>query len=993
MFDPVDPHPDFPKMEEEVLKYWEREKVFEKSVQKTKSGKPFVFYEGPPTANAAPGIHHVEARSFKDVIPRFQTMRGRYVLRKAGWDTHGLPVELQIEKKLGISGKKQIESLKGTVAESIAYFNALCRESVWQFKEEWEKLTKRMGYWIDLEHPYITYENSYIESVWGVLKKVWDKKLIYQGHKVVPYCPRCGTALSSHEVAQGYEKVKENSVYVKFKVKDQPDTYLLSWTTTPWTLPGNVALAVGKDIDYMKVRVGDEFYLLAKDRLPVIAIPSLSREKQSPGDRHGLRPRDDIEVAAEMKGKDLVGLEYEPLFDIPALKSEKSYKVYAADFVTTEEGTGIVHTAVMYGEDDYQLGEKVGLPKHHTVDEEGKFTADLKAVGLAGKKVKDKETEQAIVQYLKEKNLMLREEVYEHDYPFCWRCGTALLYYARNSWFIKMSSLRRQLLKNNEGINWVPDYIKEGRFGEWLREVKDWAISRERYWGTPLPFWQCEKCGEYEAVGSLGELRKLSNFAVFASGAKQSQKQIAARPSGARNDEPTDLHRPYVDEIKLKCKKCGGDSRRVPEVLDVWFDSGAMPFAQGTDQFPADFISEAIDQTRGWFYTLLAVSTLLGKKTPYRNVICLGHVLDAKGEKMSKSKGNIVDPWQAGDKYGFDAIRWYFYSINQPGDSKRFAEADLQTIVRGRQLILWNIYSYFVTYANANGWLPKKQHPKEKKHIMDEWLLARQQELVNLVTQSLEKYDLFRASRALETFIEDFSTWYIRRSRGRSDESFFETTHHVLVELCRLLAPFMPFLSDNIYRSLGEEDSVHLSKWTDAKKLGKAQEQVLEQMKIVRDTVERAHALRAQAKLKLRQPLQRLTVEIKEPAPELEEILRVEVNVLSIAYGKKLELDTAMTPELRIAGLTRELERQINQFRKEAGLRVGEEIELQYETESASIEKAIGAVDRKKTYLKSLVKGSNAETKHSKDLDIEGEKVRIGFKILSTKSEIPNKSE
>src|SRR3990167_2535954 len=499
MFKSVDSHPDFPEMEEEVLKYWEREKVFEKSLQKTKDGKPFVFYEGPPTANAAPGIHHVEARSFKDVIPRFQTMRGRYVLRKAGWDTHGLPVELQIEKKLGISGKKQIESLKGTVAESIAYFNALCRESVWQFKEEWEKLTKRMGYWIDLEHPYITYENSYIESGWGVLKKVWDKKLIYQGHKVVPYCPRCGTALSSHEVAQGYEKVKENSVYVKFKVvsskvvgskqksgnlqltTDNLPTYLLSWTTTPWTLPGNVALAVGKDIEYVKVQVGDEFYIVAKDRLSVIAIRQPA-EKQPQGDRHGLRPRDDTEAVAEMKGSDLLGLVYEPLFDIPALKNEKSYKVYAADFVTTGEGTGIVHTAVMYGEDDYQLGEKVGLPKHHTVDEEGKFTAELKAVGLAGKKVKDKETEQAIVQYLRDKNLLLREEAYEHDYPFCWRCGTALLYYARNSWFIKMSGLRKQLLKNNEEINWVPDYIKEGRFGEWLREVKDWAISRERYW-------------------------------------------------------------------------------------------------------------------------------------------------------------------------------------------------------------------------------------------------------------------------------------------------------------------------------------------------------------------------------------------------------------------------------------------------------------------------------------------------------------------------------
>jgi len=973
MFKPVDSHPDFPEMEEEVLKYWEREKVFEKSLQKTKDGKPFVFYEGPPTANAAPGIHHVEARSFKDVIPRFQTMRGRYVLRKAGWDTHGLPVELQIEKQLGISGKKQIESLKSTVAESIAYFNKLCRESVWQFKEEWERLTKRMGYWVDLEHPYITYENSYIESVWGVLKKVWDKKLIYQGHKVVPYCPRCGTALSSHEVAQGYEKVKENSVYVKFKVvsskvvgskqksgnlqltTDNLPTYLLSWTTTPWTLPGNVALAVGKDIEYVKVQKKDEFYIYARN------LTGSSTPLSDIGEGKG-------EVKVVFKGKDLVGLEYEPLFDIPALKNEKSYKVYAADFVTTGEGTGIVHTAVMYGEDDYQLGEKVGLPKHHTVDEEGKFTAELKAVGLAGKKVKDKETEQAIVQYLRDKNLLLREEAYEHDYPFCWRCGTALLYYARNSWFIKMSGLRKQLLKNNEEINWVPDYIKEGRFGEWLREVKDWAISRERYWGTPLPFWKCEKCGEMHTVGSAKELGK---------------KEL-------------DLHRPFVDDVILKCEKCGGDSRRVPEVLDVWFDSGAMPFAQGTDQFPADFISEAIDQTRGWFYTLLAVSTLLGKKTPYKNVICLGHVLDAKGEKMSKSKGNIVNPWQAGDKYGFDAIRWYFYSINQPGDPKRFAEVDLQTIVRGRQLILWNIYSYFVTYANANNWSAAKKMDKGgKKHILDEWLLARLQELTNLVTESLTNYDLFRSSRSVEVFIEDFSKWYIRRSRGRSDDSFFETTHHVLAELCKLLAPFMPFLSDNIYQGLGEKGSVHLSEWPKSKKLTSRENEVLSSTSLLRAEVEKGHAERAKAGRKLRQPLQFVgsAVGMIVEDPDLSAILKDELNVLEVKFTKSFELNTELTPNLKMAGLTRELERQINQFRKEAGLRVGEEIDLRYETESANIKKAMEAVDRKKTYLEAITKGKLKDEMKRKELEIEGEKVTVGFKIRSTKSEIPNKSE
>src|SRR3989338_4762755 len=810
-------------IEKQILKFWKESNAFKRSVERRSKTRTstngqhkgsFVFYEGPPTANGKPGIHHVEARSFKDIICRYKTMQGFRVERRGGWDTHGLPVELEIEKALGINNKKEIEQY------GVAKFNKKCKESVWRYKKEWENLTERMGFWIDMESPYITYDPLYMETLWWIIKQIYEMGLLYEGHKVIPRCPRCGTGLSSHEVAQGYQTITENSVIVKFPVindqlsirqEKKSQIFFLAWTTTPWTLPGNVALAVGENIEYAVVEQNGEYYILAKELVERVFEPKT----------YNLKPK-------TYKGSDLVGVEYKPLFDIKELKSDNSYKVYSADFVTTEEGTGIVHTAVMYGEDDYQLGEKVGLPKHHTVDEEGKFTADLKAVGLAGKKVKDKETEQAIVQYLKEKNLMLREEVYEHDYPFCWRCGTALLYYARNSWFIKMSSLRRQLLKNNEGINWVPDYIKEGRFGEWLREVKDWAISRERYWGTPLPFWRCSKCGEYEVVGSLGELRKSSNFSVFASGAKQSKKQIAARPSGARNDEPTDLNRPYVDEIVLKCKKCGGDSRRGPEVLDVWFDSGAMPFAQGTGQFPADFISEAIDQTRGWFYTLLAVSTLLGKKTPYKNVICLGHVLDAKGEKMSKSKGNIVNPWQAGDKYGFDAIRWYFYSINQPGDPKRFAEVDLQTIVRGRQLILWNIYSYFVTYANANNWSAAKKMDKGgKKHILDEWLLARLQELTNLVTESLTNYDLFRSSRSVEVFIEDFSKCYIRRSRGRSDDSFFETTHHVLAELCKLLAPFMPFLSDNIYQGLGEKGSVHLSEWPKSKKLTSRENEVL----------------------------------------------------------------------------------------------------------------------------------------------------------------------
>jgi isoleucyl-tRNA synthetase len=491
----VDPRMNFHEAEEQVLAFWKREKIFEKSLEKTKNNEPFVFYEGPPTANAAPALHHVEARAFKDLIPRYQTLRGRYVARKAGWDTHGLPVELQIEKALGISGKKQIEAIKPTVRESIIEFNRLCRESVWQYKEEWEKLTERMGYWVDLESPYITYHNTYIESVWWILKQIWDKDLIYLGHKVLPYCPRCGTALSSHEVALGYKKVTDTSVYVKFKVNEQENTYILSWTTTPWTLPGNVALAVGDNIDYVKIQIEGENWILAKERLETVL---------------GKQPYQTVE---EFKGSKMIGWEYEPLFDVPKLHSPKSYKVYAADFVTTTDGTGVVHTAVMYGEEDYELGEKIGLPKFHTVDETGHFVASVP--DLSGAYAKDKKTEGKIFEHLKNHGNFLRAEDYEHDYPFCWRCGTALLYYARDSWFIKMSSLRKQLLDNNEQINWVPDYIKQGRFGEWLSDVKDWALSRERYWGTPLPIWKCTKCESYHMVGSMRELGLSRNRYIF----------------------------------------------------------------------------------------------------------------------------------------------------------------------------------------------------------------------------------------------------------------------------------------------------------------------------------------------------------------------------------------------------------------------------------------------------------------------------------------------
>jgi len=1006
MFRPVDPKPNFPKLEEEILAFWEKEKIFEKSLEQTKKGKPFVFYEGPPTANAAPGIHHIEARAFKDLIPRYQTMRGCHVVRKAGWDTHGLPVELQIEKKLGISGKKQIESLKENVSESIKYFNKLCRESVWQFKEEWERLTKRMGFWLDLEHPYITYESSYIEALWGILKKIYNKKLIYQGHKVVPYCPRCGTALSSHEVAQGYQTVKDNSVYVKFKLKDPAscqlpaNTFLLAWTTTPWTLPGNVALAIGKDIEYAKVKAGEEYYIVAKDRASSVIASGNPRGNpeiastfaKATADRSESTPRNDEVI----KGRDLVGLEYEPLFDIPALKNDKSYKIYPADFVTTTDGTGVVHTAVMYGEDDYTLGGKIGLSKHHTVDEEGLFNADLKAFGLAGLKVRDKETETKLFEYLKSKNLLLKTEAYEHEYPHCWRCNTALLYYARTSWFIEMSKLRKQLLKNNGKINWIPDHIKDGRFGEWLKDVKDWAISRERYWGTPLPFWKCKECNELKVVGSIKELPHPNPLLV-----KEREKG------------EVDLHRPYVDEIKLKCE-CGGEMARIPEVVDVWFDSGAMPFASGQEQFPADFISEAIDQTRGWFYTLLAISTLLDKGPAYKNVICLGHVLDEKGKKMSKSKGNAVDPFVLGDKYGFDIIRWYFYSVNQPGDPKLFAEKDLQSMQRRTQLILWNVYNYFITYANAQSW---KYDGKELKsdNVLDLWLDARLKQLVMVVTKNLEEYDAFHASREIESFIEQLSTWYVRRSRGRTDSDFFAHLYHSLITLVKLLAPFMPFMAEDIYQNIHDSnftESVHLAEWPQSKKLSKKQTDLTQQMQQLRKLVEEAHALRAKAGIKLRQPLARLVIPKNSPpheegqgevagdkvtmtpsnspsrggelTPELLDILKDEVNVKEVVLGDKLELDTNLSDDLKLEGLTAELTRQIQALRKELGLKIGEMAELHYQSDSDIIKRAMEKVDRKKTYVSrvELIKSLTP----SKEFEVEGHVFKLKLQISNDKS-------
>lgn len=653
--------------EEKVLAFWKENKIFEKTLEKDAPNGEFVFYEGPPTANGKPGIHHIESRSFKDLIPRYKTMRGYHVRRKAGWDTHGLPVEIEVEKQLGITNKKEIEEY------GIDKFNAKCKESVLQYIDEWKDFTDRIGYWVDHDSTYFTFTNEYMESVWSVIKHVWDRDLIYKDYKVLPWCPRCGTPLSSHELAQGYKEVKDESVYIKFKVKnpkehDLPEnTYLLAWTTTPWTLPGNVALAVGKDIDYVLTKDG---YILAKERA------------------------EDFEIEKEFKGNDLLGIEYEALYDylkdnIPANQADKmknAYKVYEADFVSTEDGTGIVHTAVMYGVDDFDLGTKLDLPKFHLVNEEGRF---IKAVtDFADLTVTRAGTSKKVTEDLDSKGLLFKTEMIEHTYPFCWRCKEKLIYYARDSWYIAMSTLRDDLVKENDEIHWEPEYIKDGRFGGWLRDVKDWAISRNRYWGTPIPIWECAECDERKIVGSIKELEE-----------------------NAVDDIPDDLHKPYIDDVKFKCG-CGGEMTRIPEVMDVWFDSGAMPFAQDHYPFenkefidgagyPADYICEAIDQTRGWFYTLHAVGILMGRGKAYKNVISLGHILDEKGKKMSKSVGNIVEPWGQIHKYGVDALRYWMFTVNNPGESKSFDEKGVDEIVKKNIGRLNNVYSFYDLYRKS----------------------------------------------------------------------------------------------------------------------------------------------------------------------------------------------------------------------------------------------------------------------------------------------------
>jgi isoleucyl-tRNA synthetase len=845
-FRPVDTKQSFPELEERILERWRERDVFNRSLAKRDGAQIWNFYEGPPTANGRPGSHHVLARVFKDVYPRYRSMCGYRVPRKAGWDCHGLPVEIEVEKQLGIASKQEIEEY------GIDKFNARCRESVFEYVEEWNRLTERIGFWIDLDDPYVTLDDDYIESVWWSLKQLWEKGRLYEGHKVVPYCPRCGTALSSHEVALGYKDVEDPSIYVRFPLLGQDGSEtgesLLVWTTTPWTLPGNVAVAVAPEITYVKARVGEETLILAESLLEKVL-------------------GDGVEIVERLPGSDLVGARYRgPVFDLADGGPAKAFRVLAGDFVTTEDGTGLVHIAPAFGEDDYRVAAENGIfdptvqgTLYNPVGLDGKF--NQRVSGFEGRFVKDSEITRALIDDLEQRGLLFREQVYEHSYPHCWRCGTPLLYYAKSSWYVATSQVRDQLLANNETIGWHPEHIKSGRFGKWLENNVDWALSRDRYWGTPLPIWECtgEDCDGRFCAGSVAELRER-----------------------AAGEVPDDLHRPYIDEVTVKCERCGGAMRRVESVIDTWYDSGAMPFAQlhypfeneelFKERFPADFICEAIDQTRGWFYTLLAESTLLFDTSSYRNCVCLGLILDPEGQKMSKSKGNVVEPWDVISAHGADAFRWYYLTAQQPWSGYRFSVDTVGESVRQFLLTLWNTYSFWVLYANAEDLGPGDfEAAPEATDDLDRWALSRLQATVTTVREHMDEFDCTTAGRAIADYVEELSNWYVRLSRRRfweGDRAAFATLRHCLLEVAALLAPFTPFLAEEIHLNLaggiGEElgelpDSVHLRNFPepDAALVDADLEAAME---AVRLTVELGRAARAQAKAKMRQPLRRAVI-------------------------------------------------------------------------------------------------------------------------------------
>jgi len=865
--------------EEAVLRFWKEKRIFLRAVEEREGDPPFVFYEGPPTTNGRPGVHHVLSRTVKDLVCRFWTMQGRQVRRKGGWDTHGLPVEIEVEKELGIEGKEQIE------AYGVAEFNARCRQSVFKYKDEWDRITERIGFWLDLEHPYVTLENDYIETVWWCLKRFWDAGNFYSGFKVVPYCPRCQTALSDHEVSQGYKDVTDPSVTVRFRMEDDPKVSILAWTTTPWTLPGNVALAVGEDIPYVRARRGDEELILAKDRLFLLG--------------------EDARVVDTFPGRDLVGKRYRPLFeglDLESLTGRKAYYVAPADFVTTEEGTGVVHTAVMYGADDYALGDALGLPKHHTVDRTGHFTPDVP--GFAGRRVR--EVDREIVEHLRQKGLLFSTEDYSHSYPFCWRCDSALLYYATDSWYLRTTAFKERMLEENREIRWFPARTGTHRFGNWLENNVDWAISRDRYWGTPLPLWRCgdEACGKTICVGSRREIEERGGTV------------------------PEDLHRPHVDAVVLVCEACGGAMRRLPGVADVWFDSGSMPFAQWhypfenedifRASFPADFICEGIDQSRGWFYSLLAISTQVTGQAPFRNVVANELILDEEGRKMSKRLGNTVDPWEVLEAEGADALRWYLISNSPPWVTTRFSRGGVTEAARKFFGTLRNVANFFSTYANIDEWRPGAAPPVGERPVLDRWILSRLDRASASMAEDLENYQLTRAARTLSTFVQDeLSNWYVRRNRrrfwkgekGPDKEAAYATLHEVLAVVARLLAPFAPFLAETLHRTLvvpvdpEAPESVHLARFP-VPGSGRRDTSLDTEMESAMAVTELARAARTQAGLKVRLPLARLRVlGGSPPREEILEVVRDEINVKAVDFVDPEEaLEYRLKPNFKKLG-------------------------------------------------------------------------------------------
>jgi isoleucyl-tRNA synthetase len=826
-FGPVAADPDLPALESRVLGRWREREVAEDVAQLRKGAKKWVFYEGPPTANGRPGLHHVWARAFKDIFPRFQTMRGHDVPRKGGWDCHGLPVELEVEKELGLHNKHEIE------AYGIEAFNQRCRASVDRYVEDWSSLTERAGVWIDTADAYWTLSNDYIESVWWLVRQLWDKGLLYEGHRVTPYCGRCGTALSSHELAQGYRDVVDASIYVRFPLHGEgaPDADLLVWTTTPWTLISNVAAAVGPELAY--VRIASD----AGGRDLVLGEVAAAR----------LFP--DAEVRERWVGTDMVGWHYDRPFDLlepPA--GADAWRVVAADYVSVDDGSGIVHIAPAFGEDDAQVSRAEGLPVLNPVDADAAF--DHRVPRWHGRFVKDADPE--IVDDLRSRGLLVAEQPYEHSYPHCWRCGTPLIYWAKTSWFVRTAERRGDLLAQNDTIGWYPEHIKTGRFGKWLENNIDWALSRDRYWGTPLPIWRCSGCGHETCVGSVAELAELAG----------------------RDLSDLDLHRPYVDEVTWVCGEggCQGTVRRLPPVLDAWFDSGSMPSAQFhhpfsddgqfRSSFPADFICEAIDQTRGWFYSLLAVNTLVFGSTPYKNVVCLGHIVDGEGQKMSKSKGNVIDPWTIFSRFGADALRWYFFSAGQPWSPRRVFEEGIRESTRQTLITLWNVFGFFTTYADLDGWAPAAGGaPAEPTHVLDRWALAELDATVAEVTEALDDFDALRGATRLARFIDDLSNWYVRRSRPRfwksSDPAAHATLYHCLVTTAKLLAPFCPFLADEVYVTLTGDASVHLADWPAPRATAAEDAGLVAEMAAARRLVALGRAARTDAKVRTRQPLSR----------------------------------------------------------------------------------------------------------------------------------------